>query len=50
MQTSWLFRTCTVSGAKKFEKHEDYLRIQIEDTGDFIDALMYMKKLGPEVV
>ena len=36
--------------AKKFEKHEDYLSIQIEDTANFKDALMYLRKLGPEAV
>ncbi|KAF9476515.1 hypothetical protein BDN70DRAFT_839137 [Pholiota conissans] len=34
--------------AKKFERHEDYLRIQIEDAGNFADALAYLRKLGPE--
>ncbi|KAF8147588.1 hypothetical protein B0H34DRAFT_680139, partial [Crassisporium funariophilum] len=34
--------------AKKYERHEDYLRIQIEDAGNFSDALMYLRKLGPE--
>jgi vacuolar protein sorting-associated protein 11 len=36
--------------AKKFEKHEDYLSIQIEDTSNFKDALKYLRKLGPEAV
>ena len=36
--------------AKKYERHEDYLRIQIEDTGNFADALSYLRKLGPEAV
>jgi hypothetical protein len=34
--------------AKKFEKHEDYLSIQIEDTANFKDALKYLRRLGPE--
>ncbi|KAF9532799.1 hypothetical protein CPB83DRAFT_880452 [Crepidotus variabilis] len=34
--------------AKKYERHEDYLRIQIEDSGNFKDALAYLRKLGPE--
>jgi len=36
--------------AKKYERHEDYLRIQIEDARNFRDALMYLRKLGPEAV
>lgn len=36
--------------AKKYERHEDYLRIQIEDAGNFSDALAYLRKLGPEAV
>jgi hypothetical protein len=36
--------------AKKYERHEDYLRIQIEDAKNFRDALMYLRKLGPEAV
>jgi hypothetical protein len=36
--------------AKKYERHEDYLRIQIEDTGNFADALSYLRKLGHEAV
>ncbi|KXN91462.1 hypothetical protein AN958_00724, partial [Leucoagaricus sp. SymC.cos] len=34
--------------AKKYERHEDYLRIQIEDAGDFRDAGEYLRRLGPE--
>ncbi|KAL0946382.1 hypothetical protein HGRIS_012612 [Hohenbuehelia grisea] len=34
--------------AKKYERHEDYLRIQIEDTSNFKDALAYLRRLGPE--
>jgi vacuolar protein sorting-associated protein 11 len=36
--------------AKKYDRHEDYLRIQIEDAGKYKDALDYLKKLGPAVV
>jgi hypothetical protein len=36
--------------AKKYERHEDYLRIQIEDAGNFTDALAYLRKLGAEAV
>ena len=36
--------------AKKYERHEDYLRIQIEDAGNFADALAYLRELGPEAV
>lgn len=36
--------------AKKYERHEDYLRIQIEDAGNFVDALVYLRKLGAETV
>ncbi|KAG8961673.1 hypothetical protein FRC03_005081 [Tulasnella sp. 419] len=35
--------------AKKYERHDDYLKIQIEDAGHFKDALAYMRELGPEV-
>ncbi|KAG5641397.1 hypothetical protein DXG03_005350 [Asterophora parasitica] len=34
--------------AKKYERHEDYLRIQIEDAGNYADALLYLRKLGPD--
>ncbi|KAG6841392.1 hypothetical protein C0991_011556 [Blastosporella zonata] len=34
--------------AKKYERHEDYLRIQIEDAGNYADALQYLRKLGPD--
>nr|KIR44800.1 vacuolar membrane protein [Cryptococcus bacillisporus CA1280] len=33
--------------AKKFDKHEDYLRIQIEDAGKVDEALRYLRGLGP---
>lgn len=36
--------------AKKYDRHEDYLRIQIEDAGNVKDALEYLRKLGPEAV
>ncbi|KIK69043.1 hypothetical protein GYMLUDRAFT_35082 [Collybiopsis luxurians FD-317 M1] len=32
--------------AKKYERHEDYLRIQIEDAGKYSEALLYLRKLG----
>ncbi|KAL0580217.1 Vacuolar protein sorting-associated protein 11 [Marasmius crinis-equi] len=32
--------------AKKYERHEEYLRIQIEDAGRYSDALAYLRKLG----
>ncbi|KAG6826409.1 hypothetical protein H0H92_015903, partial [Tricholoma furcatifolium] len=34
--------------AKKYERHEDYLRIQIEDAGNYRDALQYLRKLGTD--
>ncbi|KAH7908522.1 hypothetical protein BJ138DRAFT_1128397 [Hygrophoropsis aurantiaca] len=34
--------------AKKYERHEDYLRVQIEDAGNYKDALMYLRRLGSE--
>jgi len=36
--------------ARKYERHEDYLRIQIEDAGNVKDALAYLRKLGPDAV
>ena len=36
--------------AEKFDKHEEYLSIQIEDTANFKDALKYLRRLGPEAV
>ena len=36
--------------AKRWSRHEDYLRIQIEDTGNFTDALAHLRHLGPEAV
>ncbi|KAF8343340.1 vacuolar membrane protein [Amanita rubescens] len=35
--------------AKKHERHEDYLRIQIEDAGNYKEALQYLRVLGSEV-
>ncbi|KAF5383483.1 hypothetical protein D9757_006137 [Collybiopsis confluens] len=32
--------------AKKYERHEDYLRIQIEDAGKYSEALLYLRTLG----
>ncbi|KAJ8454953.1 hypothetical protein ONZ45_g19107 [Pleurotus djamor] len=34
--------------ARKYERHEDYLRIQVEDTANYREALLYLRKLGPE--
>ncbi|KAM6500061.1 vacuolar membrane protein [Amanita muscaria] len=34
--------------AKKYERHEEYLRIQIEDAGNYKDALQYLRMLGTE--
>jgi hypothetical protein len=36
--------------AKKYERHEDYLRIQIEDSENYKDALVYLRRLGPDAV
>ena len=36
--------------AKKYERHEDYLRIQIEDAANYADALNYLRRLGSEAV
>ncbi|WWC88408.1 uncharacterized protein L201_003319 [Kwoniella dendrophila CBS 6074] len=33
--------------ARKFGKHEEYLRIQIEDAGEVGEALRYLRNLGP---
>lgn len=33
--------------ARKYDRHDDYLRIQIEDAGRYKDALEYLRKLGP---
>ncbi|KAL7420528.1 Vacuolar protein sorting-associated protein 11 [Cryptotrichosporon argae] len=33
--------------AKKYGRHEDYLRIQIEDAGEYDEALSYFRVLGP---
>ncbi|GLB34509.1 putative zinc-finger [Lyophyllum shimeji] len=34
--------------ARKYERHEDYLRIQIEDAGNYGEALAYLRMLGPD--
>ncbi|KAG9036460.1 hypothetical protein FRB95_008758 [Tulasnella sp. JGI-2019a] len=34
--------------AKKYKRHEEYLRIQMEDAGNLKDALTYIRELGPE--
>ncbi|WWC62862.1 uncharacterized protein I303_105460 [Kwoniella dejecticola CBS 10117] len=34
--------------AKKFGRHEEYLRIQIEDASEIGEALRYLRNLGPE--
>ncbi|THV03182.1 hypothetical protein K435DRAFT_651795, partial [Dendrothele bispora CBS 962.96] len=34
--------------AKKYERHEEYLRIQIEDAEQYVDALAYLRDLGTE--
>ncbi|KAI0086320.1 hypothetical protein BDY19DRAFT_894941 [Irpex rosettiformis] len=34
--------------AKKYDRHEDYLQIQIEDAGNYKDALAYLRRLGAE--
>lgn len=36
--------------AKKYNMHEDYLRIQIEDAGNTKEALAYLRKLGADAV
>ena len=36
--------------AKRWGRHEDYLRIKIEDAGNFKDALAYLRRLGHEAV
>ncbi|KAG8803347.1 hypothetical protein FRC17_006193 [Serendipita sp. 399] len=36
--------------ARKYERHDDYLRIQIEDAGKYRDALEYLRKLGPAAI
>lgn len=34
--------------ARKFGRHEDYLRIQIENAEEYEDAIRYLRSLGPE--
>ena len=36
--------------ARKYERHEEYLKIQIEDARNFGEALGYLRKLGAEAV
>ena len=36
--------------AKKYKRHEDYLRIQVEDAENYKDALAYVRRLDPEAV
>ena len=36
--------------AKKYARHDDYLRIQIDDAENFEDALGYLKELATDVV
>jgi hypothetical protein len=36
--------------ARKWGRHEDYLRIQIEDAARYSEALAYLRRLGPESV
>lgn len=36
--------------ARKYARHEDYLQIQIEDAGNYAEALAYLRKLGSEAV
>lgn len=35
--------------AQRYGEHQEYLRIQIEDRGDFVDSLRYLRKLGVEI-
>ncbi|GJE99815.1 hypothetical protein PsYK624_160870 [Phanerochaete sordida] len=34
--------------AKKYDRHEDYLQIMVEDAGNYREALAYLRKLGTE--
>ena len=36
--------------AKRFQRHEDYLRIQVEDAQKYADALTYLRELDTEAV
>jgi vacuolar protein sorting-associated protein 11 len=36
--------------ARKYDRHEDYLRIQIEDLAHYKEAMVYLRELGPEAV
>jgi hypothetical protein len=51
-------RVCSQAGffaqagflARKYARHEDYLRIQVEEAEQFADALEYIRALAPEAV
>ncbi|EKM61891.1 uncharacterized protein PHACADRAFT_205018 [Phanerochaete carnosa HHB-10118-sp] len=34
--------------AEKYERHEDYLQIMVEDAGNYREALTYLRRLGTE--
>jgi hypothetical protein len=36
--------------ARKYGRHEEYLRIQIEDAEQYDEALKYLRGLGPDAV
>jgi vacuolar protein sorting-associated protein 11 len=36
--------------AKKYGRHEDYLRITIEDAKEYREALSYLRRLGADAV
>ena len=36
--------------AERYGRHEEYLRIQIEDAEEYVDALRYLRSLGPVAV
>jgi hypothetical protein len=36
--------------ARKYGRHEEFLRVQIEDAEEYGDALKYLRSLGPEAV
>lgn len=36
--------------AKRYKQHDEYMRIQIEDAKDFMDALAYIRSLDPAEV
>ncbi|KAH9035868.1 hypothetical protein EDB84DRAFT_1437825, partial [Lactarius hengduanensis] len=47
LPASWLLRACVIP-CQTVVSTRRYLRIQIEDTGNFNDALAYLRHLGPE--